>query len=1197
MSQAGLWLFRSVTTFVVGILLIALSPSAVFAETRTILIPLEVGDSATLERLPVTTWSAMREATSGTFRFSDDLVASVAAHNTTTGYQSMSRAFFAFDTSSIPYDATILSARLTLTPRAVFNDYPSPASVVGVYADSGFPLNTSHAAQDYGKCGTLHNPVPLVVSAPVTELTPDTPRVFELNGDGIAIIRKAGITKFCIREGHDIENIPLVEPVAIPWKQSGASFYGSSAPAQNFVPQLEVEYSFEPVVEPPIPTGPGLVTVSIPVTPNTDVVVQNGNGIVLNTWDALRTAATGYAVSTTPVARTAVNILDSLRPAFNRYLGFDRTFMSFDLSAIPDDATIRDARLIVNVAEVYDDYLSPDATISAYPSFQYATLATTSAYSRCGDALTSPTRLSRAVHVASLREGFPATFVFENTEQLAEDLLRDWTALCLRAGYDADNIQIQDFVPSWKSVGAGIYSSFEGDPSRAPVLQVTYEKPREECCSSVVFLPGIKGSVLKWGNDFLWPPSLLTFSDDIAKLALTESGESVNPVVVDGVLEEFYSVPIYSGFTQFLDELEQQELIEDWLPFPYDWRYGPEKIIADGVQTPTGVFNVIEEIEQLALERSKTGKVTIVAHSMGGLLGKAIIKTLEEQGKAQLVESFVMVGSPQLGTPQAVAGLLHGDDEGIGLQGLYYLVHPASSRAVSQNFQSVYNLLPSRAYFETVSDSVITFDENASFTEPWRTFWGSEGINSYLNFFSFVTGAGVLREDPAINELRIPEIARGDLLLNAETFHNEYDAYEFPAHIRVVQVAGWGVPTVKAIDYRNKHFLPNYHPETTTEGDKAVVYSSALATRAEKYFFDLAVYNALEGVPDFQHRNLVTAEPIKTLIGSVIKKQAVSESSFISVFKPDPGLLTDQLVVTTHSPVILGVYDTLGNFTGINPNQDLSSQALLVTENIPGSAFVTASESQSIFLPKEGVYTFQYRGIGSGPTTVEISEFSNDEQTILITYSDIPTTNSTSVEFTVDSSTVEETELELDENGDGDVDHIIAPDGEELSLSEILELLRDKIHTLDTKEKIKTNLLKQIERLEKKIEKKKEKNAKLLGHLKKKVDIQTIRGKINVTDSAEILALVEALETELETISLDALLIGTLRQKIEDLNSSFTLKLNLLKRIDQLEKKNALINNLSRTTNTVMKKAEKGKIKESDAQEIIRLLQQIESQL
>lgn len=57
--------------------------------------------------------------------------------------------------------------------------------------------------------------------------------------------------------------------------------------------------------------------------------------------------------------------------------------------------------------------------------------------------------------------------------------------------------------------------------------------PPPPCCSSVLFLPGIKGSILEKGSDTLWPPTF--FSNDISQLALTSSGESVNDVHTDGI--------------------------------------------------------------------------------------------------------------------------------------------------------------------------------------------------------------------------------------------------------------------------------------------------------------------------------------------------------------------------------------------------------------------------------------------------------------------------------------------------------------------------------------------------------------------------------------------------------------------------------------------------------------------------------------
>ena len=147
----------------------------------------------------------------------------------------------------------------------------------------------------------------------------------------------------------------------------------------------------------------------------------------------------------------------------------------------------------------------------------------------------------------------------------------------------------------------------------------------------------------------------------------------------------------------------------------------------------------------------------------------------------------------------------------------------------------------------------------------------------------------------------------------------------FPESMRVVQVAGWGIPTVKGIEYREDHHFQNYRPLTTVEGDRTVVYPSAVSSNVETRFFNLALFNALEIFPDFQHRDLLNAPPIQEAIHAVIKKQNISLNDFLVTTKPEPPTLVDQLIVSTHSPVILGAYDSLGNFTGVDPNQDLSS--------------------------------------------------------------------------------------------------------------------------------------------------------------------------------------------------------------------------------------------------------------------------------
>ena len=563
-----------------------------------------------------------------------------------------------------------------------------------------------------------------------------------------------------------------------------------------------------------------------------------------------------------------------------------------------------------------------------------------------------------------------------------------------------------------------------------------------ECCSSVVFLPGMKGSVLKEGGDTLWPPTI--FSNDIPQLALTEDGESVNSVVVDGVLESFLGTSIYDGFVSFMDDLVTDGDINDWKPMAYDWRYSPEKILADGIATPAGTIDLLEKIEILAAN-SETGKVTIIAHSMGGFLGKAVIKELEDQGKAGLIDSFVMVGTPQLGTPQAISSLLHGDGEGI-LGGL--IVKRDEIREIAQNMLSAYNLLPSSLYFDRVPDPVILFNEDASFTEDWRDFWG-DATYVYADFFDFLTGMGIPRLSPDQDDLLTPEVLDPDFLTDAAIFHNTYDNYIFPDLIRVVQVAGWGLPTVKAIEYRDEHSEPSYRIKTTAEGDSTVVYPSAISSFAdETYFFNLSAFNTLDDITDYQHRDLLSAPPVQSILRLFINNNDISGIDFITSDKPPITEIGSQLIVSTHSPVVLGAYDGLGNFTGIDPSQDLFADILLIREEIPGSSFISAGGSYYIFLPKNGDYEFVFKSVGEGPTTVTIQDFSGEITTDLASYSDILVGPNTSATFEIFGGITDGVVINVDQDGDNVIDLEINSDST-LSLEELLQEIENNISNLD----------------------------------------------------------------------------------------------------------------------------------------------------
>lgn len=764
---------------------------------------------------------------------------------------------------------------------------------------------------------------------------------------------------------------------------------------------------------------------------------------------------------------------------------------------------------------------------------------------------------------------------------------------------NAQIYQVANFGGYWLPIGANqfgyslrdiVYSvCSDTDCALTPPPTCT-----QDCYSNVLFLPGTKGSVLASGSDILWPPTPL--SNDISQLTLDASGESVHDIHVDGILNTFdigpFHASIYAPFSDFMDSLVTAGTINAWEPFPYDWRFSPEKIIEEGVKTRSGTLDLVHEVEVLA-EESRTGKVTIVAHSMGGLVGKALIKKLEEEGKDDLIDSFVMVGTPQLGTPQAVGVLLHGDSESIG-GGI--IVNPVAARAIAQNMPGAYDLLPSPSYFDAVPDPVISFDPASTFTHPWIADWGTY-INHYNDFLSFMTGAGVTREPPPEELLRVPEVLDPNLMANAADFHNIYDNYLIPSPIRVVQVVGWGRPTMKAIEYTESHFVPSYRTLFTTEGDKTVVYPSAIASVAdETYYFDIFEYNkALNN--NAQHSDLLNTAPLQSIVQSIITNSATENIDYLNQVKPEVATVDDQLVVSTHSPVVLGVYDNVGNFTGIDTDQDFSTGILISEENIPGSTFLYSSEGQFIFLPKTGSYHFVYRGIGDGPTTINIEGFANDETTPIATYSDIPTTENTSASFDVDSSAPENTRVEVDTNSDGEVDKNIFPDGTELPLAELVTQLRDSIQTLISDEKIREDLLKKIGALEKKIENKKQKNGKILDRLEIKVNKQGMKGKIDAADADEIVALLDELEVQAEETLLDANVLAELKDKIESLDIKGGLKKDLVKRVERLEHERTLTNTLANLAKKISKKGGRGEIDDVATQELLNLIDQIEDAL
>jgi len=209
----------------------------------------------------------------------------------------------------------------------------------------------------------------------------------------------------------------------------------------------------------------------------------------------------------------------------------------------------------------------------------------------------------------------------------------------------------------------------DGAPSDCEVTVEVVETAAPTGASSVLFLPGIQASRLyttesDGSEKLLWEPDFLFDDADVLRLAMTPTGESIENIYVRDVIDyapvdnPSAETAVYGGFLKFLDELVNLQQISEYSAFAYDWRYDVFDIVSDGVQYKDERRFLVEEVERLAAN-SASDKVAIVAHSNGGLLGKALIDELERQGKSELVESLIMIGDTPVRYPKEQLGVCY----------------------------------------------------------------------------------------------------------------------------------------------------------------------------------------------------------------------------------------------------------------------------------------------------------------------------------------------------------------------------------------------------------------------------------------------------------------------------------------------------------------------------------------------------------
>ena len=592
--------------------------------------------------------------------------------------------------------------------------------------------------------------------------------------------------------------------------------------------------------------------------------------------------------------------------------------------------------------------------------------------------------------------------------------------------------------------------------TRAVVVACTHD-----CNSSVLFLPGIEGSRLyegtgcgKAAEEKLWEPIADSITDiawDVLRgagdarvhdLALTSAGTSACTDIYTkegDVVDTVRGSNIYKSLIDEMNEFETAGTISDWKSVAYDWRLSLDELLTKGAQHGDKIYYneatstpYIEQTLRALAGSSKTGKVTIIAHSNGGLVTKALLNALGGPTAKSLVDKIIMVGVPQSGAPESIGSTLVGYNAGIYKYN-FPIVSNAAARSLIQNSPMAYHLLPSESYFGSaaidVAHPVVRFSGNA-YTKEVAAYGGTITNTTELDDFLLAREGG--REKPASSDLGKAEILNSTLISYANSTHTALDAWTPPEGIEVSQIAGWGVDTVGGVDFYTTQLadaitalepLRTYRPIFIEDGDGTVPVPSALlmasSTDVKRYWVDLSSYYKDTRVKH-THADLFEIPSLRDFIKNILKNSTSTLPTYISTNQPTTQEPTKKLTFFLHSPLTLELTDSSGNVTGLASDGSIS-------EDIPGSTYGEFGEVKYISVPQGSTYELSMHGQATGTFSLDIQESSGGVVTNSSTIANVPTTESTLASLTISDGISTASALAVDESGDGSNVITLAP--------------------------------------------------------------------------------------------------------------------------------------------------------------------------
>lgn len=510
----------------------------------------------------------------------------------------------------------------------------------------------------------------------------------------------------------------------------------------------------------------------------------------------------------------------------------------------------------------------------------------------------------------------------------------------------------------------------------------------------IIFVPGVAGTELEFdGPDIdydVWPLAPIA-----SRTALALNSDGTRPhdfIKTDDVMKDIgFKYDIYGSFYDFLETKGYEECFyylpeflcssnQNLYSFRYDWRL-------DNTHHMVDLDNLVDRV----LEETKSDKVIIIAHSMGGLISRAYIDSL---GRDK-VDTLITMGTPWYGAPKPYYGLINGYTFGNPF------VRTELMKILMQNYPAAYQLIPKKPFiYDTSNSQVLPLKQSF---EDIRYKW-----------FTSVEPDTLSRDDydettDNVQSFNIP-LLKQSTTFNRMLFTTDEDSYTaispkpLPAGVDHYLITGTGVSTLTGYGLRDataadEQFLELGGRKVVlipifADGDGTVpMWSLELdGVTATYYVSDERRLGLLVLPPKTaQHMNLGANKDLQNIIAAILEgKPPATQQYSPPAYQTDTEVRTDFIL---HSDAHMAILDVNGERLGYNSSG-------YIFESVPGTFLNEGAVEYASVADTSNEYRVMVEGIRDGEFDLEVNVETGDTIDI-ITYNNVQVKNGTTAEVTL----------------------------------------------------------------------------------------------------------------------------------------------------------------------------------------------------